>query len=89
MGVGGHRDTWLRGLGRVPSATNWRIKSIFHGLQHAPKNFIGDPAQGAFLRPVPLLFTGIPTEIHDMITDIGPIIANLKTVEICTGKTER
>ena len=87
MGVRGYRDTSLRELGRVPGAKNWLMKSIFHGLQHALKIVTGDPAQGAFLRPVPLLFTGIPTEIHDMITDIGPIIA--RTVEICTGKTER
>ena len=87
MRVGGYRDTSLRGLGRVPGAKNGLINSILHGLQHAQKNSTGLPAQGAFLRPVPLLFTGIPTEIHDMITDIGPIIA--KTVEICTGKTER
>ena len=60
MGVGGHRDTSLRGVPRVTGATNWRSKSIFHGLHHAPKISTGVPGRGVFLRPVPLLCTGIP-----------------------------
>ena len=74
MGVGGYRDTSLRGLARVASAKNWLIKSIFHGLQHAQKHSLASLAKVFKIDRYYISLTGMADEMTIGQADIEPIL---------------